>query len=135
MMFGNGADHHHRLERGERVERQLQQHRIDRVGVVGEQQGAAVAGLLRDIAGAGGAAGAGAALDDDVLADAVLQLLGEQARRHVGRPAGRERHDDADDVFGADRLGESVAGKRQRQRGEDRRAHTPYSIQASPVIS
>ena len=102
---GNGADHHHRLERRRGVERQVEQHRIDRVAVVGEQDRAAVARLLRDIAGAGGAASARAVLDDDVLAEAVLELLGDDARRDVGRPPRRERRDKADGVLRTDGFG------------------------------
>ena len=75
------------------------------MGVVGQQQSAAVARLLRDITRAHRAARAGTALDNDVLAEPVLELFGKNARRHVGRSAGRKRHDDPDDVFGADGLG------------------------------
>ena len=86
---GDGADHHHRLERGERIERQLQQHRIHRVGVVGEQQGAAVARLLRDITGAGRPACAGAAFDDDILTEPVLPFsASRRAATSVGPPGG-----------------------------------------------
>ena len=45
-------DQHHGLERGHGVEGQRIERRIHPVGIVGEQDGAAVAGLLRHIAGA-----------------------------------------------------------------------------------
>ena len=90
-------DHGDRHE-GFRRERQFW---IDRVGRrigagIADRDGVAV-GL-----GAGGArqrgraAGAGDVLDHDGLAERDAHLLGDRARDHVRRAAGRERHDHGD---------------------------------------
>src|SRR6185312_2297683 len=54
----------------------------------------------RDIDRADIAAGSGNVLDIELLAQPVGQLLGEEARHHVGRPARREGDDDLDRVIG-----------------------------------
>src|SRR5262249_59168817 len=41
------------------------------------------------------AVGAGLVLNDDLLMQAARQALTDEARRHVGRAAGRKRHDEA----------------------------------------
>jgi hypothetical protein len=58
-----------------------------------DEQGVAVGPGLGHVVGAEGRAGAGLALDDDRLAEALLQLVGERAGEHVGGAAGREGHD------------------------------------------
>ncbi len=45
---------------------------------------------------AGGAAGPHHVLDDDLLAERARHVLGDDARRDVGRTAGGERHDHRD---------------------------------------
>ena len=59
------------------------------------QQRIAIRGRPRDRLGADVAAGAGAVLDDELLAEAVRQPLTHQARLDVGRPAGGKADDDA----------------------------------------
>src|SRR5262245_37052393 len=53
-------------------------------------------------------------LDDELLAELFRQLVPDQERHHVGRAAGRERHDDA---HGLGRVGLREGGARQEQRG------------------
>ena len=68
---------------------------------------------------AGIAAGAGNVLGHDLLAEALRQFLRDDARDHVGRAAGRERHDQADGLCRI-ALGRRVAGRaehRQNERG------------------
>ena len=62
---------------------------------IGEQR-IAVGRGPRHIGDADGAVAAGLVLDDDVLADLLLHHRREHARRHVGQPARRKRHDDGD---------------------------------------
>ena len=48
----------------------------------------------------GGAAGADDVLDHELLAERARHVLGDDARDDVGRPAGRERHDQGDGRVG-----------------------------------
>ena len=65
------------------------------------------------------AAGAGAVVDDDG-AQTVLDLVGERARRHVQRPAGRVGHDQADRLGGLG-PGRRRGGQRQEERPSSHR--------------
>ena len=70
-------------------------------GVVGDvraddEQRVAVGRRRRDGLGADGGAATRPVLDDDVLADPVLQVLGDDAGERVDRAAGEERHDQLD---------------------------------------
>ena len=60
----------------------------------------AVSRRLRCDFGADSASGAGAVIDDDLLAQALAQRLGDEAARHVDRPAGGIGHDEADGPAG-----------------------------------
>ena len=95
-------DQRHRLRRdhgdggeiAKRVVRQLlADRRIDQKRIRGDQIGVAVLRRVRDRGGGEDGAGAGPVLDHDGLAaPACRQHLGEDARDHVGRATGRERH-------------------------------------------
>jgi hypothetical protein len=61
---------------------------IDRIRGHNLQQRVAICGRLRDRLGADVAAGAGAVLNDELLAEALRQPLTHQARLDVGSPAG-----------------------------------------------
>ena len=79
----------HRLER---VRRQRQRCAL-RI-----QQRIAVGRRLRDVHGAGDAAGAGPVLDDDLLSPSFGQRLGDDARRNVGRGARAARNHQPDEA-------------------------------------
>ena len=51
------------------------------------------------------AASAGAVLDEEILAEPGLQLLGQQPGEHIGRATGRPGHDDAHRALGPLALG------------------------------
>ena len=68
--------------------------RKDRAGR-GHQQRVAVGGGADHLARADQAGGAGPIVGDDGLAPQRLQMRRQHAAEHVGRAAGRERHDDA----------------------------------------
>ena len=92
---GDERDRHEvldRVVRHLRIERRIDRLRADR----SHQQRVAVGRRLGDEVGAEVAAGAGLVLDDEGLAERLAELRREGAREDVGRPAGRERHDDAD---------------------------------------
>jgi hypothetical protein len=63
-----------------------------------QQQGIAVRLRLGRARGAEGAAGAADILDDHLLTERLGHGFGDQPRDRVGRPAGRERHDDGDRI-------------------------------------
>ena len=67
-------------------------------------------------------------LDDELLPEPLGELLPDEARHHVGRAAGRERHDDAHDLVRVG-LREGRAGK---QRGAKRRDPDDRPHRASP---
>src|SRR5262245_10506073 len=67
---------------------------------VGEQQRVAVGRGFGGDLGAQAAAGAGAVVDDDLLAERFSQPLADQAGEHVGAAAGRVGHDHADGSIG-----------------------------------
>ena len=74
---------------------------IDRVGRDRrDQQRVAVRRGLRDLVGADIAARADLVLDEELLAEQFRELGGEDAPDDVGRPAGRERHHDANGPVG-----------------------------------
>ena len=93
----------------------LEQAGIHRDRGRGEQQRMAVRIGARHQRHAGVAAAAGAIVDDHALAERLRQRLGQDARDDVGRPAGRERHDQRDGAGRIVRL-----GGRGRQRGQQR---------------
>ena len=59
--------------------------------LVAMQERVAVGRGFRDHLGADIAAGSGPVLDKELLAEPLRQILADQARRDVGRPAGRSR--------------------------------------------
>ena len=85
----------------------------------GREQRVSVRLRLEDHLGADAAGRAGTVLDDKGLAEALRQLLGHDARDHVRRAAGGERHDHADRTIGVVVLRD---GKRRR-RAEQRHEH------------
>ena len=102
------------------------------VGQLGEQQrvdgkrpadadadGGAVGRGLGDRVGAGVAAGAGLVLDHERLAELFLQMIGNQARHHVGRRPGAERHHDLAPAWSASPA-PSGAPQNQKARAEER---------------
>ena len=67
---------------------------------IGEAERVAVGGGVRDRFGAEIAAGAGAVLDHELLAEPLTKLLRHDAGDNVGAAAGRERHDQMDRPLG-----------------------------------
>ena len=92
----------------------LEQRLADRGAVAGQRQRVAV--RRGGGAGLGGddAAGAGPVVDHELLAEALLQLLGHQARGDVGDAARPVGHDDADRTVG-------IPGLRLRRNGRGHR--------------
>src|SRR5256885_2580573 len=70
--------------------------RVHRVRADDQTDGVAVARRLGDRIGTDDATRAAPVLDDYRLADAPGHFGGDDAREHIGRPAGRERRNDAD---------------------------------------
>ena len=64
--------------------------------VVGDQHGVAVGRTLEHGVHADGAAGAGAVLHHDLLADGLRHAFADGARDEIDGAAGRQRHDEAD---------------------------------------
>ena len=121
-------DQRHRHEVLLRVVRDLRvQARVDRVRAHrAHQQRVAVAGRLGDEVRADAAARAGAVVDDDRLAPRLLQLLRDAAAHDVERPAGRERHHEAD------RLGRiGLRGGRRRADRARRRQRQQQALHES----
>ena len=98
---------------------------IGRLGVRHHQQRVAVGRRLRGLDGADHAAGAGAVLDHEGLAEVLLQDAADLARRDVGRAAGAERHDDLDRPR-SDNLEQHIASQ---QASESREALPPAPAQ------
>ena len=82
---------------------------VDRLRRGGDEQGVPVRGRACDGLRADVAAGAGAVLDNHVLAEKLGHLRREQPHHHVGAAAGGERHDHAHRAVGK-RLREGIAG-------------------------
>ena len=89
--------------------------RKDRSGR-GHQQGVAVGGGTDHLARADQAGGAGPIVGDDGLAPQRLQMRRQHAAEHVGRAAGRERHDDAHLAGRKVLCARPRPGEQQRQR-------------------
>jgi hypothetical protein len=112
-----GGDDGDRCEVAHRIVGQAAEHRgVDAVGVDGRHhQRVAVRRAARDGLGADVARGARPVVHDGVLAEALVEPVGDQARQDVGRPAGRERDHDPDDplrIGGKSRPGD---GQRRKQ--------------------
>ena len=89
--------------------------RIDGVRRRGRDQQRVAVGLgVLDLHGADRARGAALVVDDHGLAELLGQLVGEHAADDVGRPAGRERHDEADGTIGILGIGARNGGCRER---------------------
>ena len=92
------------------------------VPLVSNVERIAVRGAGQSRARCGNAAGARLVLDDEVLAQILLQSLGDETRRDVGYAARPERQDHADRMIGIIRLrlrarrGRGKAGGNRRQR-------------------
>ena len=80
----------------------------------------AVRRALRHRAGADGAAGAAAVVDDDLLAEDLAHLVGDGAADDRGRAAGRERDDQRDRPVRIGLRGGRSERAADRQRGQDR---------------
>ena len=104
----------HRLEIGQQVVGQVAVGCAgdDVRAVLAEADGVAVGRRAHRAADADGAARAGDVLDDDGLAERDPHPLGEDAADHVGRSAGRERHDHGD---GLGRIGLRKRGHAMRR--------------------
>ncbi len=122
QQVGRGCDQRHRHEILDRVVLDAGvRRRRDHVGA-GGAHGERVAvgrGAGRDL-GADRAAGAAAVVDDHLLAEALGELLPDQARDDVGRAARRERDDQAD------RLGR-IGALRNGSGGQAWRAERPQA--------
>ena len=119
-------DRHDQRQLGQKDDRREILHRVvaevrikvraDAVGRDGvEQQRVAVRVGLGDARGRDGAAGAGAIVDDDRLAERVGELRADDPRDEVGRPAGRHRDHE---LHGAARIG--ALGARGSAVGQDK---------------
>ncbi len=98
----------------------LVEERIDHVHRSRHQQRVAVGRRLGDGIGADDAGGtAGAIFDDEVLPDRLVELLHQNARDAIDRPARRKRHDDA---HGARRIGLCRCGLLRRGKEPQQRA-------------
>ncbi|MNL05444.1 hypothetical protein D3C87_1260420 [compost metagenome] len=90
---------------------------------VAKQQGVSVGLRASHRGGAYRAARAGLVLDDDLLAQRVVQLLRQRARQRVGRAAGREGHHDADGLvrirLGVRRSAQTHGQQPRQGRGQD----------------
>ena len=97
-----GGQEHHRGKILSRIVGQLGVEMLQHgVGAVeAEIDGVAVGRRFRDVVRGEHAVGAGAVLDHDDLAGALLHLGGEGATDDVGHAAGRGRHDDANRTVG-----------------------------------
>ena len=95
-------DQGHRGEVFERLEIQISIERLrDGVGVgAAQQQRVAIGACLRHGLRAGSSPGTRQIFDDDALPQLRRQRLRDEARRDVGWPSRRERHDDLDQPFG-----------------------------------
>src|SRR5438309_5597153 len=93
----HAAQQRYRREVARRVVRKLCVHpRVHRVRADDQTDGVAVGRRLGDRIGADDAARAGLVLDEYRLADGLGHLGGDDAREHIGCPAGWERRNDAD---------------------------------------
>jgi hypothetical protein len=97
--IGRAAQHHDMGEVLDRVVAEILRHdRHGQVrGRVGDEQRIAVGLGLRHIGGADAAAGAGLVLDYEGLPEHGLEMIGDQPRRGIARPAGSGRHHDPHD--------------------------------------
>ena len=87
------------------IERQMTEQRHADGRAVGEEgERVAVGGALQHGMRRGDAAGSRHILDDEILAQFLTELLGDQTRRDVGNAAGPEWHKDADRMVGIGRL-------------------------------
>ena len=91
-----------RLEILERIVGELGvEERVHHQRAVDRQQQRVAVGLgLGHGLGADDGVGAGAVVDDDLLAEVLAHLLADQPAEHVGRSARRERHDQRDRATG-----------------------------------
>ncbi len=107
----------------------------------GGADGVAVRRAAGDRGDADIAAGARTVFDDEGLAENLVEPLGQNARQHVGRAAGRIRHDDLHRAVGPRRLA-ARAGRDQQARGgggpQERSAIwrcAAMDIDPSPVVT
>ena len=89
-----GADHRHDVVHEVEIEIAVERG-IDHVRGPNLQQCVAIRGGFGGRLGSDVAAGAGAVLNDELLAEAIRQPLTHQARLDVGSPAGGKADDDA----------------------------------------
>ncbi|MNV47178.1 hypothetical protein D3C71_1390370 [compost metagenome] len=82
---------------------QRRQHRVR--GAARQQQGVAVGLCARHRVGADHRGRAGAVLDNDGLAQAARQLVGQEPRHRICGAAGREGHNDLDRLLGVGGVG------------------------------
>ena len=94
--IGAGGEDRDRHEILHRVERLLVEPRIDRMRDRDDEERVAVGRGLGGEIGADHAAGAGAIVDEDLLAEVLAELVGDDAADDVVAAAGRERDDQAD---------------------------------------
>ena len=126
IIFG---DQRNRREIGE-LETDIAIHRdIDRIEMRAEQQRIAVRGLGEEVARRHDPGRRRLVFDNDRLAERVAQLVGDKARRNIGRPAGAEADQKPDGPF---RIG--VVGHRAttRCRGTTRTASA--TTQSATII-
>jgi hypothetical protein len=108
----SGADQADRREVADRiVMHALLDRRNDGVGHVGEQEGITVRRGFGGDLDAEATAGAGAIVDDDLLAERFRHALADEAGEHIRAAAGRIGHDESDGTIG-------IGFSRQRSAGE-----------------
>src|SRR6516225_119184 len=103
--------------------------RNDGVRHVGEQEGVAVRRGFGGNLDAEAAAGAGAVVDDDLLAERFRHSLADEASEHVGAAARRIGHDEGDGTIGIGFGRERSAGERHKG-GESKRCRRSHSFRA-----
>ena len=80
----------------ELVVKTLVEQRVDRIEIGADEQVVAVARARHHVVRGERRAGAGLVIDDDRVPERRAQAIGDEARRNVGRPAGREADHHAD---------------------------------------
>ena len=132
--IGAGAHDADRRERLDRIVGQLVEPRIDRVRDRDDQDGVAVGRRVRRKLGADDAAGAGAVVDDHLLAEPLAHLRGDGAADDVVAAAGRERDDQPDRPVGIIRLRRGRGRQRNQQSGGGQQQSARFAHRCSSQI-
>ena len=127
--IGAGGDNADGYEILHRVERLLVEPGVDRVGDGNDQKRISVGRRFCRKVGADDTAGAAAVIDEDLLAQSLAELIGDDAPDHVVAAAGRERDDHAD------RAARIVVRGQCRRREGRQREQKPNPCNCNPANS